>query len=355
MEQKRKISIRKILQVLLTLLVTGGCIVALLSASRIEDNKHLAGMEVHISNGSKYHFLDDKQVMDMVVNNRHLDINHIPLNKLDIRTMENIVASNPWVANAEAFIDNKHVLQLYVTQRVPVVRVFEKEGGSYYLDAMLSEMPLSDNYVHYTAVVTNVPELKDDSTGRSFKTQIVTLVKFIERDTFWNAQVSQIIMDSNSIFEFVPVMGSQRVIIGDTSRLKDKFENLMIFYKKVMNRIGWDKYEVLDLRYKGQVVASPSLPWKGPVDKTMSSMSWVKSIIDSSARVKDDKIDTGHVKSNVPPVKIVQALSKKDARPVANSKTGVKKELLKVNKANTNKANTNKDNNKQKSPKYIYH
>jgi cell division protein FtsQ len=349
MKLKRKISIRKVLQVLLTLLVTGGCIVALLSASKIEDNKRLTGVQVHINNGNSYHFLDNKQVMDMVVNNRHLDIQHIPLSKLDIRTMEEIVTSNPWVSNAEVFIDNGHVLHLYVTQRVPLVRIFEKEGNSYYLDGTLSEMPLSDKYVHYTTVVTNVPELKDDSAGRSLKTQIVSLVKFIERDTFWNAQVSQIIMDSNNVFEFIPVMGNQRIIIGDTSRLKDKFDNLMVFYKKVMNRIGWDKYEVLDLRYKGQVVASPSLPWKGPVDKTMSSMSWVKSIIDSGAHLKENKV-ADSVKIPIQKKPVVLVAPKKVAKPVAINKAAVKKDLPKKNKTNTSK-----ENNKQKTPKYIYH
>jgi len=346
MEKKRKISIRKILQVLLTLLVTGGCIVALLSASRIEDAKRLSGVEVHITNGANFHFLDDKQVMDMVVNNRHLDIERIPLGKLDIRTMESIVTSNPWVSDAEAFIDNSHKLHLYVTQRVPVVRVFEKDGGSYYLDAALRQMPLSENYVHYTTVVTNVPDLKDDSMGRSLKTQIVSLVKFIEHDPFWNAQVSQIIMDSNNVFEFIPVVGNQRIIIGDTSRLKDKFDNLMVFYKKVMNKIGWDKYDVLDLRYKGQVVASPSLPWKGPVDKTMSSMSWVKSIIDSSAKVKDDKLDTTHIAQKTAPVKPVTAAPKKMMKPEASTKQ-IKKEPVKQNKPNKKKEN-------KQSPKYIY-
>src|SRR6202007_1988325 len=114
-------------------------------------------------------------------------------------------------------------------------------------------MPLSRNYVYYTTVVTNVPGINNDSVGWSLRQQIVDLVNTIQADSFWCAQVSQVIVDSNATFELVPVLGDQRIIFGDTSRMKDKFNNLFLFYKNVLNRIGWDKYETLDLRFKGQV------------------------------------------------------------------------------------------------------
>ena len=39
MAEKRKISIRKILQVFVTVVATTGCIIAMVSASKIEDEK----------------------------------------------------------------------------------------------------------------------------------------------------------------------------------------------------------------------------------------------------------------------------------------------------------------------------
>jgi cell division protein FtsQ len=197
--------------------------------------------------------------------------------------MEKIVATNPWVADAQVYVDNDKVVHVNLTQRVPVARIFDQAGNSYYLDNADKAMPLSERYIHYTTVVTNVPVLKDDSLGNSLKAQIVKVVKQVERDSFWNAQVSQIILNDDRAFELVPVLGNHKILIGDTANLEEKFENLYAFYKKVMTRIGWDKYEVLDARYKGQVVASPALPWKAPIDKALSNMNWVKSIIGSDS------------------------------------------------------------------------
>ena len=279
MTEKRKISVRKIMQFVVTIIVAVGCVVAVAYASKSESVKYIKNVDVNIKNENKCHFIDKQQVMDLLVNDRHVDIKHIPAGKLDLHGMEEIVSANPWVGNSEIYVDNAHNLHINLTQRVPVARVFEEDGNSYYLDTALSTMPLSDNYIYYTTVVTNVPVLKDDSLSKSLKGQIVHFVRNIERDTFWNAQVSQIIMTPEHTFELVPVLGHQRILIGDTSLLQEKLSNLFAFYKSVLNRIGWDKYDVIDVRYKGQVVATPALPWNAPSDKAMSSMNWVKSIV----------------------------------------------------------------------------
>ncbi|RYE24987.1 MAG: hypothetical protein EOP51_05570 [Sphingobacteriales bacterium] len=278
MQPKRKISARKILQLAVTVIVTTGCVIAMSASSKVQEKKKIKGISINIKN-DKYGFIDKQQVKDILLNDRHINLMATDMGKVDVHKMEGIITSNPWVANAQVYIDNKQIMHVNVTQRVPVARLFEQNGNSYYLDHTLKSMPLSDKYVHYTTVVTNVPELKDDSAGNSFKAQIVSLVSFIDRDTFWNAQVSQLIVNDDRTFEIVPVLGNQKILIGDTSNMKAKFSNLFVFYKKVLNRIGWDKYEVLDVRFNGQVVASPALQWKMPSDHTMGDMNWVKAII----------------------------------------------------------------------------
>jgi cell division protein FtsQ len=161
-------------------------------------------------------------------------------------------------------------------------------GNSYYMDTALSAMPLSSRYVHYTPVVTNVPPLRDDSAGRALRGQILGLVQFITAHKFWNAQIAQVEMTADRTFELIPVLGKQRILLGDTARLEEKLDNLLAFYRQVLNKVGWDKYETLDLRFAGQVVASPKMAWKAPVDKALSNMSWVKAIMDG-ATSKDEK------------------------------------------------------------------
>lgn len=353
MAAKRKISIRKILQVFLTLVVTTCCIIAMVSASKIEDGKRLKSVAIHFKNDKKYHIIEEKEIMDLAINNRHTDIAHTPISKLDIHTMEQLIMSDPWVANAQVFIDNERVLHIYVTQRIPVVRVFQKDSRSYYMDTTLSIMPLSANYIYYTTVVTNVPEMKNDSTGRTLRKNIISLVRTIQADSFWNAQVSQVIVDSVCMFELVPILGDHRILFGDASGMKEKFNNLFIFYKNVLNRIGWDKYQTLDIRFNGQVVASPSLPYNGPIDTKVNTMNWINSIVeteainDSKDPVSSAEKDTTDRVINLPAK--VMPLQKHIV--TATAKGSVKTPPKKIQKQ---KIIANNKNRKKQTPKYVY-
>jgi cell division protein FtsQ len=53
---------------------------------------------------------------------------------------------------------------------------------------------------------------------------------------------------------FVPRSGDFIVDLGTTEELDTKLNNLYRFYVKGLDRIGWDKYKSISLRYKGQVV-----------------------------------------------------------------------------------------------------
>ena len=346
MSIKRKISPRKVLQVLITVIASSVCITALLSAAHIQEKKVVNRVYIHITNENKCKFIDREQVAELLFRNRHVEAMGIPVSKLDIRHMESIAQANPWIADAQVYVDNKKDLQIYITQRVPVVRVFEATGNSYYLDTSLKIMPLSEKYVDYDFVVTNVPELKEDSLSIAIKKQILTLVRFIKGNSFWNTQTEQIYVNSDNSFELIPVLGNHRILLGDTSLLKEKFDNLFAFYTNVMNKIGWDKYEVIDVRYKGQVVASPSLPWKGPKDLAMNNMSWVKSIIGTESNDSAKNISTNSLPVDAS-VKSIDSTVKKKVIPIkkkeasTTKKTDNKKTQKKDNKKNA-KTNKNK-------------
>ncbi len=310
MAAKRKISIRKILQTLLTLSVTSCCVVAIVSASNIEDEKVLKSVAIHYNNCKKYHSVEEQEIMDLAITNRNIDILHTPASRLDIHAMEKTIKSNPWIANAQVFIDNERILHMYVTQRIPVVRVFQQNGVSYYMDTTMSIIPLSSNYIYYSTVVTNVPELKNDSMGWALRKDIISMVRTIHADSFWSAQISHIIVDSAGMYELTPILGDHRILFGDANGVKEKLGNLFAFYKNVLNRIGWDKYQVLDVRFNGQVVASPSLPYSGPVDKAATNMNWVNSIVETEA--KNDAKDSLKTKD----IKVAQVTQNKKSAPV---------------------------------------
>lgn len=364
MSTKRKISIRRIIQAALTLVLAGVCVTAIVSATKLQHHREINDVDIYIKNDC-YKFVDEQEIKDILL--QYEDTGRAGLERADVKQMEEVVSNNPWVEDAQVYIDNERRLKAYVIQREPVVRIFEKGGNSYYLDKNNEPLPLSGKYNFYTLVVTNVPELKDDSTGNVLKGEIRVLTDFIKNDTFWNAQVSQVIVADEGGFEIVPVLGEQKILLGDTVNMKQKFSNLFAFYKNVLNEVGWDKYEVLDLRYRGQLVASPSLPWKMPVDKVINRINWVNSILGvpmrqpvvintmaSTSQKEQKTADTGmQVQLTIPKLN-VQPPAELPKEVIAKAGPAAQPVMKQANTDAPSPQKQQEKETKSKTPKYIY-
>ncbi|WP_118950690.1 cell division protein FtsQ/DivIB [Taibaiella helva] len=264
MSEQRNISTKKVIRFSVGTLLVIIFMVALVAASRSQSNKAIKGLEVHLNDDKEYSFLQRKDIEALLLGNRHINLAQASVAQLDLELMERIARTNPWVANAEIYVDSRQVLQVNITQRDPVARIFDVNGASYYMDSTLHTMPVSAGYAYAAPVFTNVPVAKQDSTGKSLLQKIARLSEEISRDSFWQAQVTQVEVQPDHTFVLIPLMGDQRILLGDTARLQEKLDNLLAFYKNVSNKIGWDRYTVLDARFKGQVVASPSMGWIPP-------------------------------------------------------------------------------------------
>jgi cell division protein FtsQ len=51
-------------------------------------------------------------------------------------------------------------------------------------------------------------------------------------------------------------VGNHKIILGDCSDLEQKFKKLFAFYKDGLNKIGWNTYKTINLKYKNQVVCT---------------------------------------------------------------------------------------------------
>src|SRR5690606_25211960 len=135
------------------------------------------------------------------------------INMLDLERMEQIVETNPWIENAEIFVDNRKTLQIDILQRSPLARVFTNSGKGFYLDSNLKEMPVSPGYYYPAPVFTNFPMDLPDSSKRCYLNEIAYIGKVIEADTFWNAQVSQISILPDQSYVLVPLLGEHKILI----------------------------------------------------------------------------------------------------------------------------------------------
>lgn len=351
MGKKRRISVRKVLQALVTLVVAAACIAGISIASDKQDQTGIRHLLFRVTNEQQYSFLDKNSLLNQVRRSHHLAEGKTQVADLDLKAIEEEISDHPWVQHAAVYLDKHKDLHMEVVQRIPVARVFYENGQSYYLDTALNLLPVSDAFSYYTTIVTNVPWLIQDSANRAVRAAVIRMVRFVDTDSFWRAQIAQISMTPDGDFELYPVLGSHKIRLGDTARLENKFQALWSFYRQVLNRIGWDKYEVLDLRFAGQVVALPALARAAPQKNGLSNMTWLKSVIEEESVVVKEKPAVTNEKSAF--VKPDQTAA---AAPAKKLKEGSKEPPKEVRDANTGSRNgqTSHQGKEAPKPKYLY-
>ena len=84
--------------------------------------------------------------------------------------------------------------------------------------------------------------------------KIMTLINMIRENEFWSAQIAQLDIDAKSRVTIFPQVGDEAIEFGKPDDVDTKFKKLMIFYKEILPRTGWNKYQRVNLEYEGQIV-----------------------------------------------------------------------------------------------------
>jgi cell division protein FtsQ len=83
---------------------------------------------------------------------------------------------------------------------------------------------------------------------------LLELVAFINRNSFWEAMIGQIEVANNGDFLLYSKIDEHVVNLGNTDNLEDKFKFLQVFYKKAIKKVDWKQYEEINLKFKGQII-----------------------------------------------------------------------------------------------------
>ncbi len=94
----------------------------------------------------------------------------------------------------------------------------------------------------------------DTLNKNSILRDVYEFVEYIDNDSFWSAQIDQIYVDNDDELDLIPRMGNNVIHLGTTENFTGKLRNLETFYKKVMPEVGWNKYELINLEFRDQIV-----------------------------------------------------------------------------------------------------
>lgn len=255
-----KLSRRKIWRLIAASLWVGAgiaLIVLLIAAMKKRDDKTCTGINIEISDVKNNLFADKNDIAGMLT---HMSpaIKGKSIKEFDLQQMEKTLEGNVWIKDAELFFDNNEILHVKVREREPMARIFTITGKSFYIDKDWMRLPLSTKFSARVPVFTNCPldKTKWNAADSILLNQLQSIADFLTNSSFWMAQIEQVDYTDKKQFELYPKIGDHKIILGKGNDLEPKFKKLYTFYKEVLAKTGWSTYSIVNVQYKGQVVAT---------------------------------------------------------------------------------------------------
>jgi cell division protein FtsQ len=222
-----------------------------------------SGIEIVIRDSSDYHFITEKHLLNLVHNSTGRIIG-TPAKDIPVAEIENRINVLRELKVAEVYMTIDRTLKIYVDQRDPLMRVMPEEGGDFFVDdegvvvrkrnLYNPRLHLVGGNINITQAMLNGVSVLDTSIRYTVLRDIYHFVNYISDDSFWSAQIDQILVDRDDEIDLIPRVGNHVIHLGTTENFEGKLRNLEAFYQKVLPEVGWNRYSMISLEFKDQIV-----------------------------------------------------------------------------------------------------
>lgn len=215
---------------------------------RVRQDKICQRLEVVVKDSLDKHFVSQSDLI-YILKKANLDPVKKPMDAINTDKIELELLRNEVIFNVDAYKTPSGIIKLEVEQKMPILRVISARGN-YYVDNMGTTMPVSRHYVAHLPIVNGYVE-KELAV-----TDLYKFALFLQENEFWNNQIEQIYVYPDSEVELIPRVGNHRIVLGSFDDFEEKLNNLELFYEQAIPKVGWEKYSMINLKYKNQIVCT---------------------------------------------------------------------------------------------------
>lgn len=213
---------------------------------------------VEIENINDNHFLDEADVLHLVEASGQ-SIKGTSISRINLKAIEKKLKQDKHIKEAELYGDHKGNLIVSVELRRPIARIVQDDAPDAYISEEGIIMSVSEKFTSRVMIISGrfVKQMLEKGDMMKFEEgkKLMEMIKYINEDKFWKAQIAQMDINSKEEITVYPQITGQLVEFGTPEDYEFKFKKLMVFYKEVLPQKGWTKYERVNLKYEGQVIA----------------------------------------------------------------------------------------------------
>ncbi|SHH27285.1 cell division protein FtsQ [Chryseolinea serpens] len=252
---KINFNIRKRVKIIIAVLIVCGIIAF---AERHQSSASIRDITIKMVNVNENHFLDESDIVNLMQLNKET-LKGATLDRVNLKDVEKKIKSEPFIKDAQLYSDLKGNLVVKTELRRPIARLVRNDGPDGYIAEDGTVMPVSDKFTarvvlmsgSYVNQLLKQNNVNDTEDGKN----LIALLNVIREDDFWAAQIAQLDIDSKARITLFPQVGDEKIEFGKPENIEGKLKKLMIFYKEILPRMGWNKYGRVNLEYEGQIVA----------------------------------------------------------------------------------------------------
>ncbi|WP_149240925.1 cell division protein FtsQ/DivIB [Dyadobacter sp. 32] len=215
---------------------------------------------ISIEADSGARFLNQTDIQMLLTENGGDPLMGSRLDEVSLNDLENRVNRNKLIKKCQVFRDLKGNLVVEVEQEKPLARWINtsrdgewRNTDGYYISDEGVFFPLSDSYSARSLLVTGSFFSKAKNLKSKNGEAIMELMRFLNTDPFWRAQIVALDADNEGEVHVRTVLGDQLVELGTAEDYQRKLDKLKLFYKKVLVQ-DWSRYSKISVKFRDQIV-----------------------------------------------------------------------------------------------------
>lgn len=241
--------LKKILLIIAACLLAGYMVFAIFVVNpKAPEGTVCDKMLIEIAADSKDAYFDEAEIRKLI-DDAGLSPIEKNLSEINTAEIEKLLEETKSIKKAECFKAVDGTVKIRVYQRTPIMRVMSNTGD-FYLDNGGELMPVPRNYA------AHVPLASGHIDEEYARNELYQLALLLQQHKEWNENIEQIYIHKNKDIELTPRKGDHRIIIGKPDDFEKNIEKLQLFYKEGLDKIGWNRYSVINLKYKDRVVCT---------------------------------------------------------------------------------------------------
>ena len=239
---------KTLFKLLLIAVLAGYLIYAFIHTTGKEDPTVCTGVQVTFTDTLHSGFITTDEVCRLL-KTAQLDPVGLLMDSIDGQKIITTLETNSFIKSVECYKSPNGIVNLSVTQRLPILRVMPEGRDAYYID----EDGLKMKEQQYNANLVVASGHIDTAYVRR---HLVPMAKFLRTAPFWDDLITQIYVRPDRKMDLYTRVASDMVVhFGTSDSIARKFENLRAFYEKVVPKVGWSTYKSVNVEFYNQVVA----------------------------------------------------------------------------------------------------